>query len=86
MGHFIVKCSCGKVINQCRCIGEKVETVIEGGCGSCHNSRVQVTRIGSTWKLSAYNLLKQVNEEITIGKEDWKCINEIIHEHYHGED
>ena len=33
--HFITRCSCGQVIAQCRCIGDKHETVIEHGCDKC---------------------------------------------------
>lgn len=35
--HFIEKCSCGAVISQCRCGGEKTITVVENGCASCKN-------------------------------------------------
>lgn len=34
-GHEIVKCSCGTVIRQCRCIGPKVTRVIPHGCTAC---------------------------------------------------
>ena len=33
--HFITKCSCGVVLTQCRCIGEKHVTVIDNGCYKC---------------------------------------------------
>jgi hypothetical protein len=36
MSHFIEKCSCGKVISQCRCWSKDKEvTVITNGCGRC---------------------------------------------------
>lgn len=36
MSHFIIKCSCGQVITQCRCIdpNKKVEIRPHPACGS----------------------------------------------------
>lgn len=39
--HEIVKCSCGAVIRQCRCIGpHKVVRVIDRGCADCQKEAV----------------------------------------------
>jgi hypothetical protein len=36
VSHEIVRCSCGKVIRQCRCFAkDKVETTIAHGCADC---------------------------------------------------
>ena len=37
-GHEIVKCSCGKIISQCRCIeGSKNVRVVKDGCKECQS-------------------------------------------------
>lgn len=37
-GHEIIKCSCGKIIAQCRCMSkDKTVTIIEKGCEDCKN-------------------------------------------------
>lgn len=37
-GHFITKCSCGAIMDQCRCPGPKTETVIKNGCAACQTA------------------------------------------------
>lgn len=34
-GHEIVKCSCGTIIRQCRCIGPHTVRVVDRGCDAC---------------------------------------------------
>lgn len=34
-GHFIILCSCGVLVAQCRCPGPKVTTVKQNGCPKC---------------------------------------------------
>lgn len=84
--HFITKCSCGVVLSQCRCPDQnKTVTVIERGCPTCHNSKVNLERLsvksGSEWIIS-----DRGGNRVVLTQEDWKYINGIIHEHYHGED
>lgn len=39
-GHFIKKCSCGRVIAQCRCISQnKRVEVVKNGCMVCQSER-----------------------------------------------
>jgi hypothetical protein len=39
--HEIVKCSCGKIIAQCRCIQKnKPVRIIENGCEECKKKKV----------------------------------------------
>ena len=33
--HYLIRCSCGAVIMQCRCPGPKYEEVQEKGCVAC---------------------------------------------------
>lgn len=33
--HFIQVCSCGEVIAQCRCPGDKAREVVQEGCPQC---------------------------------------------------
>lgn len=42
--HFKTLCTCGVVINQCRCIGEKKITIIEEGCAKCRNKASEVNK------------------------------------------
>lgn len=36
MAHGVIKCDCGAVIMQCRCIeGHRNVTVVPGGCAAC---------------------------------------------------
>lgn len=35
-GHFTIKCSCGALMNTCRCMGpNKQVAVVTKGCGAC---------------------------------------------------
>lgn len=36
--HFINKCSCGEIISQCRCMGNKKEVIVANGCEKCKKS------------------------------------------------
>jgi cytochrome c551/c552 len=36
--HFIEKCSCGVVLNQCRCMApDKTVIIKQNACGNCQN-------------------------------------------------
>jgi hypothetical protein len=35
MSHFILKCECGAIIAQCRCIGDKQVRVSAAPCDAC---------------------------------------------------
>jgi hypothetical protein len=78
--HFITKCSCGVVIAQCRCPGEKVEATIIRGCTICHNSTASVVKSGDNW------VIGDGRSFVTLTSQDWKFVSNTIHEHYHGED
>jgi len=40
-GHFIEKCSCGKIISQCRCPDpSKPVRIVEHGCEDCKKKKV----------------------------------------------
>lgn len=80
--HYITKCSCGRVMAQCRCPGDnKAVTVVERGCERCHNSSATVIRDGKHWHIA-----DREGHTITLSREDWEHVSSIIHEHYHGED
>ena len=84
--HFIIKCSCGVVMSQCRCPSrDKVETIVSKGCSNCHGSTARVEFIREDaqrpWKITAYP-----GVVVYLSEQDWKAINAVIHEHYHGED
>lgn len=39
MSHEIIKCSCGRIIAQCRCVSkDKTVTIFEKGCKDCKNT------------------------------------------------
>lgn len=43
--HYITKCSCGKVIEQCRCDSpNKKETIIEMGCAECKEKQPEISQ------------------------------------------
>jgi len=82
MSHFKIECSCGTVISQCRCIGERNVTVIENGCSVCHKSRIKVYLSGrDVWTIN-----REDKEVLTLTKDEWTYVNSLIHKHYHGED
>jgi len=38
--HYIIKCSCGEVISQCRCMDKNKEvTVVKDGCAKCKKEK-----------------------------------------------
>jgi len=40
-GHFVDRCSCGIIVNQCRCMSaDKTLTVIKNGCIDCRMNPV----------------------------------------------
>lgn len=40
--HEIVKCSCGAVIRQCRCMNpNKTVSIIENGCDACQKRLIE---------------------------------------------
>ena len=39
--HYINVCSCGAVINQCRCTGNKTRTVVPNGCPKCKSNHME---------------------------------------------
>ena len=46
--HFIKKCSCGEIIEQCRCMSpNKTVTVVKDGCDKCKakGAKQPVTRL-----------------------------------------
>lgn len=81
--HYITKCSCGNTIAQCRCPSkDKIETVVERGCERCHGANVSVTITpDDVWKIVDSN-----DYTVYLSRADWRYVNSIIHEHYHGED
>jgi hypothetical protein len=42
-GHKIVKCSCGQIITQCRCMGPKPTVIIQNGCDRCKSTPPEPT-------------------------------------------
>lgn len=54
MSHYITKCSCGVVISQCRCMGEKPVTIIEKGCVKCRRE-YQKEKDKETYRLHEEN-------------------------------
>jgi hypothetical protein len=83
--HFKVVCSCGAVMSQCRCPGPKAATVVERGCGSCHGSKATVKFIGKSYD-APWEITDLTGLQVYLTYEDWKYVNGIIHNHYHGED
>lgn len=42
--HYINKCSCGTVISQCRCSGNKTVTIIDNGCADCKAKNKNISK------------------------------------------
>lgn len=49
--HFIIRCSCGTIISQCKCFGPRIETTVEAGCDECHKDTIQLSKKGDAWGL-----------------------------------
>lgn len=43
-GHYLVRCSCGTVIEQCRCVGQKIELIKVRGCQQCQERDRQLAK------------------------------------------
>lgn len=40
--HYVERCSCGAVSQQCRCPSQdKAQTVVQDGCTDCQRARLQ---------------------------------------------
>jgi hypothetical protein len=84
--HYITKCSCGNVIAQCRCASPNKDlTVVERGCVRCHNSGATVARTESQNGTEWWRVGDRFGDFVTLSVDDWKHVNSVIHEHYHGE-
>ena len=83
--HYMTQCSCGKIISQCRCIGNKKITIIEKGCDNCHINSIELVRErelnGKTnWKLKKDGVLMELTYE------DLDYLSKELHELFHGDD
>ena len=46
MGHFIKKCSCGIVLDQCRCMSkDKAKIIIKNGCSKCKERAAELADV-----------------------------------------
>lgn len=84
MGHWINKCSCGTVLGQCRCMGDKVVTILEKGCDKCHLNNASVEYLPNSaaeWKITDAS-----HRSIILSRDDWNYVNNIIYNFYFGED
>jgi hypothetical protein len=85
MSHFIVKCSCGTVINQYRCVGDKKLTVVDNGCGKCHDKDVVELRklrhtAGNYWEI------EKSGDILMVHYDDLKTLYSELHGLFHGDD
>jgi hypothetical protein len=49
--HFVIKCSCGAVIAQCRCPAtDKTVTVMEKACVTCKGGNSEGVPPGEGWR------------------------------------
>ena len=74
--HFIKKCSCGKVISQCRCMAKEKHVLREeNGCAECRAKIQKADASGS----NSTNLLSAIADELQ------KMITEAKEKHDSGD-
>ena len=87
--HYLVKCSCGTVLRQCRCIGPRTETIIPNGCDNCHKLEeinVVYKPKGLSGIRDVWVITKKGQLPIEFTREEFNHVHGIIHDHYHGDD
>lgn len=84
MSHYIVKCSCGTIINQCRCIGDKQVSIIPKGCGKCHTDQIELRKLRHT--AGNYWEIEKSGDVLMVHYDDLKQLYGELHGLFHGED
>lgn len=76
--HYITKCSCGVILAQCRCNGNKVLNIIQKGCEKCHLKTLDFTQVDRThWMIKKGNVILQLSIE------ELECLKNELQELFH---
>jgi hypothetical protein len=88
MQHFIIQCSCGNIIQQCRCPdSSKNITTVPYGCGNCHNVPVRVEAVaGGAMAAFCYRIYDEKGTEIITNQKGLEGLELQLNKILHGED
>ena len=73
--HYILKCSCGNIVSQCRCMAaDKTIKVVDNGCQQCKAKIENPEVLGSAVSpgcMAEIEAIKELCKELLIGAD--KC-------------